>query len=225
MKILQTFLLILVSSLGSLALQDLSKKTLVFPEESNAAHVVLRPARQQPLTSFTVCLKSYTDLSRAYSLFSYATKMSDNELLVFKPKPNQYSLYVGGSVVTFSVADNPAAKPRWEHICVSWESITGIVDLWLNGNSLPRKGMKKGYTISPEASIILGQEQDSVGGGFDINQSFVGEVMDVYMWGRVLSSDELGVVQNGGRLSNYLIDWQSLIYQINGYSVVKPFRK
>ncbi|XP_015280437.1 PREDICTED: serum amyloid P-component-like [Gekko japonicus] len=201
---------------------DLKQKTLVFPEASNTAHVVLRPARQQPLTSFTVCLRSYTDLSRAHSLFSYATRTVDNELLVFKPKPNQYSLYVGGSVVTFSVADNPVPKPLWEHICVSWESVTGIAELWLNGVSLPRKGMKRGYTIGPEASIVLGQEQDSFGGGFDTNQSFIGELMDVSMWDRVLSSDELVVIQNSGRLSNYLIDWQSLNYEIKGYVVVKP---
>ncbi|KAL8184364.1 UNVERIFIED_CONTAM: hypothetical protein K2H54_015208 [Gekko kuhli] len=222
MKVLQSFLLVLVSSLGSLALQDLERKTLVFPEASITAYAVLRPARQQPLTSFTVCLRSYTDLSRAHSLFSYATRKADNELLLFKPKTNQYSLYVGGSVVTFSVADNPVPKLLPEHICVSWESATGIIQLWLNGVSLPRKGMKRGYTISPEASIVLGQEQDSFGGGFDINQSFVGEMTDVYMWDRVLSLDELALVQNGGRLSDPLIDWQSLNYEIKGYVVVKP---
>ncbi|XP_077179580.1 mucosal pentraxin-like [Paroedura picta] len=222
MKLLQTFLLIFLSSLGSLAQQDLEKKTVVFPEQSSTAHVVLRPSRQQALTSFTVCLRAFTDLTRAYSLFSYATKKTDNELLVFKPKPNQYSLYVGNSVVTFTVTDRSAPKLQWEHICVSWESVTGIVELWLNGESLPRKGTKKGFTISPDASIVLGQEQDSFGGGFDVNQSFIGEIADVYLWGRVLSADELAIVQNGGRLSNYLIDWRSLNYDIRGYVVVKP---
>nr|XP_056709461.1 serum amyloid P-component-like [Euleptes europaea] len=222
MGILHTFLLVLVGSLGSLALEDLERKALIFPEASNTAHVVLRAARQQSLTSFTVCLRSYTDLNRAYSLFSYATRKSDNELLVFKPKSNQYSLYVGGSVVTFSIADNPVPKPQWEHICVSWESATGIVEFWLNGDHLPRKGVKKGYTIGSEASIVLGQEQDSFGGGFDVNQSFVGEITDVCLWDRVLSSDELALVGNGRRLSNYLVDWRSLNYEIKGYAVVKP---
>ncbi|XP_015280436.1 PREDICTED: serum amyloid P-component [Gekko japonicus] len=222
MKIRQTFLLILVSSLGSLALEDLKQKTLVFPEASNTAHVILRPVRQQPLTNFTVCLRSYTDLSRGHSLFSYATRKAYNELLVYKHKPNQYSLYVGGSMVTFSIADNPVPKPLWEHICVSWESVTGIAELWLNGVSLPRKGMKRGYTIGPEASIVLGQEQDSFGGGFDINESFTGEISDVFMWDRVLSSQEVVSVRYGDRLSNYLIDWQSLNYEIKGYVVVKP---
>ncbi|XP_048363257.1 serum amyloid P-component-like [Sphaerodactylus townsendi] len=222
MAILHALLIILVGSLGTLALQDLERKILIFPEATNTAHVVLRATSQQSLTSFTVCLKSYTDLSRAYSLFSYATRKSDNEFLIFKPKPNQYNLYVGGSIVTYSVADNRVPKPQWEHICMSWESATGIVQFWLNGESLPRKGMKKGYTIGSEASIILGQEQDSFGGGFDINQSFVGEIADLYLWGRVLSPEELVLVGNGGHLSDYLIDWRSLNYEIKGYVVVKP---
>ncbi|KAL8184366.1 UNVERIFIED_CONTAM: hypothetical protein K2H54_015222 [Gekko kuhli] len=224
MKIQQSFLLVLVSSLGSLALEDLREKTFIFPEASSTGHVVFRPARQQPLTNFTVCLRSYTDLSRAHSLFSYATRKDDNELLIFKPTSNQISFYVGGSFVTFSVADNPVPKPLWEHICVRWESATGIAELWLNGVSLPRKGMKRGYTISPEASIVLGQEQDSFGGGFDINQSFVGEITDVYMWDRVLSAAEVLLIQYGGHPSDPLIDWQSLNYEIKGYVVVKPSR-
>ncbi|XP_054849677.1 serum amyloid P-component-like [Eublepharis macularius] len=222
MEILHTSLLVLVGLLGSLAQQDLEKKTMIFPEASNTARVVLRTVHQQPLTSFTVCLRAYTDLNRAYSLFSYATKQSDNHILLFKPKSNQYSVYVAGAVVTFSVADNPVPKPQWEHICASWESATGIVELWLNGESLPRKGLKKGHSITPEASIIIGQEQDSYGGGFDVNQSFVGEITDVYMWDRELSPDELALVGSDSRLSNYLIDWKSLNYEIKGYAVVKP---
>ncbi|KAL8184428.1 UNVERIFIED_CONTAM: hypothetical protein K2H54_016759 [Gekko kuhli] len=201
---------------------DLERKAFIFPVESNTAHVVLRPARQQPLTSFTVCLRSYTDLTRAHSLFSYATRKADNELLLFKPNPFQYNLYVGWAVVTFSTADNSVPKPLREHICASWESATGIAELWLNGVRLPRKGMKRGYTIDPEASIVLGQEQDSFGGGFHINQSFVGEMTDVYMWGRMLSPEDQAALQNGGRPSDPLIDWQSLNHEIKGYVVVKP---
>ncbi|NXX63998.1 MPTX protein, partial [Scopus umbretta] len=99
---------------------------------------------EQPLQNFTVCLRSYTDLTRPYSLFSYATKAQDNEILLFKPKPGEYRLYVGGKFVTFHV---PEGHRDWEHVCASWESTTGIAGFWFNGKPWPRKGLQKGYTV------------------------------------------------------------------------------
>ena len=36
--------------------------------------------------------------------------------------------------------------------------------------------------------LVLGQEQDSVGGSFDANQSFIGEMAGVNMWDHVIKS-------------------------------------
>ncbi|KAJ6657046.1 hypothetical protein lerEdw1_003047 [Lerista edwardsae] len=221
MEVLPT-LLLLVGLLGSLAQEDLQGKTFIFPAASNTAQVVLRAAPEKPLTSFTVCLRHATDLTRGHSLFSYNTKKQDNELLLYKPNANQYDFYVGGTSVTFKAPEKEILRPGEAHVCASWESTTGIAELWLDGKPSPRKGLKRGYAIGQEASIVLGQEQDSFGGGFDVNQSFVGEISDVYMWERVLTPDEVALVRNDGVLSGYLIDWRSLDYEAKGYVVVKP---
>ncbi|XP_053134316.1 C-reactive protein-like [Hemicordylus capensis] len=225
MGTLHTFLLILVGLVGSRAQEDLRGKTFVFPETSTTAYVVLKTLQQQqqPLTGFTVCLKFFTDLTRAYGLFSWATKTTHNEILIFRPKPTETRLYVGSTSVSFTVPSKQGAGASEEKLCMSWESSTGLVEFWLDGKPFPRKGLKKGYSISPEASVILGQEQDSFGGSFHINQSFVGELRDLYMWDRVLTADEIGLTWNDGTLSNYLINWRSLQYDIKGYVVVKPF--
>lgn len=222
METLHPFLLVLVGLLGSFAKEDLQKKSFVFPVASNSANVVLKDTPKQPLTSLTLCLTYDTDLTRTYSLFSWASKKNDNEFLLYKPKPNQYRLYIGGDSVIFSVPETQSMRPGGERICVSWESATGIVEFWLDGIPLPRKGLKKGYSISPEASILLGQEQDSFGGSFDVNQSFVGEISDVYMWDRVLTPNEVGQIRNDHIASNPLINWKSLDYVAKDYVVVKP---
>ncbi|XP_053225352.1 serum amyloid P-component-like [Podarcis raffonei] len=225
MEILHSSLVILACLLGSLAQEDLQTKVFIFPASSNTAAVVLNASFQDPLTSVTVCLRSYTLLNRNYGLFSYATRKSDNELLIFKPKLNQYNFYVGGTSVTFSVPERMTSGPQWEHICMSWESATGLVEFWLDGQPLPRMGMKKGYSIGTGGSLLLAQDQDSVGGGFDINQSFTGELTDVYMWDRVLTPDEVLLIRNGGTLSKCILNWRSLSYQMKGYVVVKPSLK
>ncbi|NXJ99768.1 MPTX protein, partial [Corythaixoides concolor] len=167
---------------------DLEYQVFVFPQETKASHVLVRAKPEKPLQNFTVCLRSYTDLTRPHSLFSYATKAQDNEILLFKPKPGEYRFYVGGRYVSFSIPNSIAES---EHVCAGWESTTGIVGFWFNGKPWPRKGLQRGYTVGAEAAIVLGQEQDTFGGGFDAQQSFVGEISDVYMWDTGLTNSEV----------------------------------
>uniref|UniRef100_A0A8D2JBM5 Pentraxin family member n=1 Tax=Varanus komodoensis TaxID=61221 RepID=A0A8D2JBM5_VARKO len=188
---------------------NLQKMVFIFPETSSTAAVVLKTPIPQPLTKFTL-------------LFSYSTRSRDNDLLLFKPAPNQYTLYLDNASVSFTIPGKQVHEPSWEHICVSWESATGVVELWLDGKPLPRMSLRKGYSVGTEASIILGQDQDSFGAGFESQQSFVGELKDVYMWDRVLSAQEMSLVCSGQVLSNYLINWQALSYEIKGYVVLKP---
>uniref|UniRef100_F6Z592 Pentraxin family member n=1 Tax=Equus caballus TaxID=9796 RepID=F6Z592_HORSE len=194
---------------------DLRGKVFIFPEESATAYVSLIPRVKKPLKSFTLCLKAFTDLTRPYSLFSYSTKVKDNELLLFVNKIGQYTLYIGNTGVTFKAPPSPYAPI---HVCASWESASGIAELWVDGKPMGRKGVRKGYSVGAEAKIILGQEQDSFGGRFDAKQSFVGEIWDVSLWDHVLSLKEMCASCYSGNLLN----WQSLIYGSNGYVVTKP---
>ncbi|XP_047561481.1 serum amyloid P-component isoform X1 [Lutra lutra] len=211
---------VLASLLGAFAGTDLRGKVFVFPQESSTDHVTLTPKMEKPLKSFTLCFRAYSDLSRAHSLFSYNARGKDNEILVFKERVGEYSLHIGKTKVTFRVAEvflSPA------HICVTWESSTGIAEFWVNGKPLVKKGLKQGYSVATQPKIILGQEQDSYGGGFDVNQSFVGEIGDLYMWDSVLSTQQILSVQQGSYLLDpNVLDWSALDYESQGYVVIKP---
>ena len=190
-------------------------KVFIFPEQSDTAHVTLIPRVRKPLRSFTLCLKAFTDLTRTYSLFSYSTKSKDNELLLFASKKGEYELYIGNTKVAFKV---PQLRHGPVHLCVRWESVSGIAELWVNSKPVGRKGLRRGYTLGGHAKIILGQEQDSFGGSFDAKQSFVGEIWDVYLWDHVVSLKNLCSTCYIGNILN----WRALTYQAKGYVVVKP---
>ncbi|XP_070622465.1 serum amyloid P-component-like [Erythrolamprus reginae] len=221
MVLLPSLLLILACLPGSFGQTDLWNKVFVFPTPSTTAAVDLHVSNQEPLTQLTVCLRYYTLLARPYGLFSYATRSSDNDFLIYKAQPNEFSVYVGGSVQTFKVAQEE--KPSWKHICVSWDSTKGLVQLWVNGEPLPRVGLRKGYTINPGGSLVLGQDQDNVGGGFDINQSFVGEISDVNMWARVLSPAEVRWSKDRIEFAGPLINWRSIKYAVKGQVFLEDF--
>uniref|UniRef100_H0VFC7 Pentraxin family member n=1 Tax=Cavia porcellus TaxID=10141 RepID=H0VFC7_CAVPO len=180
---------------------DLDKKVFVFPRESSSDHVNLITKLETPL------------------LFSYNTPGKDNELLIYKEKLGEYSLYIGGTKVTARVPEEILAPV---HICTSWESSSGIAEFWINGKPLVKKGLKRGYSVAAHPKIILGQEQDSYGGKFDRGQSFLGEIGDVYMWDSVLSPDDVQAVYYGSYVNGSILNWQALNYELNDYVIIKP---
>ncbi|XP_050785926.1 mucosal pentraxin-like [Gopherus flavomarginatus] len=222
MEKLQLWFLILAGLSGALTQSDLYGQVFVFPKESADAHVILNMNNSGPLQTVTVCLRYFTDLTRPYSLFSYATRARDNEILLFKEKPGELRLFVGGEVVTFKVPEGTGTSTEWVHVCASWESATGIAELWVNGSPLPRKGLKKGYSVSNQGVIVLGQEQDSFGGGFDAKQSFTGEIADVYMWDHATPTAVMQAANDDSQLPTSIVGWGNLHYQIKGYVVLKP---
>ena len=56
---------------------------------------------------------------------------------------------------------------KWHHICQSWENKGGSWKLYKDGVVASQgTGLKTGHVIMPGGCITLGQEQDSLGGGF-----------------------------------------------------------
>ncbi|NWT19631.1 MPTX protein, partial [Vireo altiloquus] len=198
---------------------DLVHSAFVFPQESQSSYVQVKVNLEQPLNNFTVCLRSFTDLTRPCSLFSYATRNQSNEILLFKPKPGQYEFHVGGKFLFFKVPKNLGES---EHVCASWESSTGIVSFWFNGKRWPRRGLQKGYVVGVPASIVLGQEQGSFGGGFDVEQSFVGEISSVFMWDVGISDSEASGAMHDQCGTTPLFGWGNFPYEIVGEVYLKP---
>ncbi|XP_020833395.1 C-reactive protein-like isoform X1 [Phascolarctos cinereus] len=211
--------LVIVSLSNALAQTDLSGKAFVFPLESEDSYVTLIPLLEKSLKAFTMCLKVYTDLSRACSLFSYATESNYNEILLFKRRVGTYAFQVGDKEVEFKV---PETVPAPMHFCATWESESGIAELWVDGKPMVRKALKQGYSVGVKSKIILGQEQDSFGGGFQKTQSLVGDIGDVFMWDFVLLPGEINTVYLGGTFSPNFLDWRGLKFEKKGYVVIKP---
>ncbi|XP_018415276.1 PREDICTED: C-reactive protein [Nanorana parkeri] len=196
----------------------MSDKVFLFPTPSNSAHVILKPEMRKSLQKFSVCLRSNTELTRGYGLFSLAVSGGDNSFLIFPQPSNVYSMTVLQEEILLKTDHVSLA---WKHICATWDSTTGEFQLWVNGKLYPKRVLKKGFTIQAQTSIVLGQDQDSFGGAFDINQSFVGEISDVHMWDYVLTPEEIEGVMSGHVKGNH-INWNSLNYEIKGNVLIRP---
>ncbi|KAM9309823.1 C-reactive protein-like [Pholidichthys leucotaenia] len=193
--------------------QDLSGKMFTFPQQTKTAHVKLIPSTQD-FSKVTVCHRSFTDLTRSHVLFSLATPANSNAFLTFwDGSKKNMQCHIKDNTAEFGGRDY---KPNmWHSICTTWDSVSGLTQLWFDGLPSIKKFTSAGANIKGSTVIILGQEQDSHGGGFDISQSFVGMMSDVHMWDYILSPCEIqNYVDDLSFTAGNVINWRALEFQI-----------
>ncbi|KAI5762066.1 PTX4 [Gulo gulo luscus] len=174
---------------------------LVFPNASIQNVAFLSPGFPWGLRALSVCSWVRTASGRLGTLLSYATEENDNKLV----------LHGGGNslapgAIHFVIGDpafrelplQPLLDGRWHHVCVIWTSILGRY--WLHvDRRLAATGshFRAGYEIPAGGSLVLGQEQDSVGGGFDSSEAFVGSLAGLAIWDRALVPGEVAKLATG----------------------------
>ncbi|KAM8746660.1 sushi, von Willebrand factor type A, EGF and pentraxin domain-containing protein 1 isoform 1-T1 [Acanthopagrus schlegelii] len=122
---------------------------------------------------------------------SYAVEGSDNAFLLIDY--NGWVLYVNGKE---RITDCPAVNTGlWYHIGVSWRSWDGDWRIYINGKpSDGGKGLSVGTTIPGGGALVLGQDQDQRGEGFNPVESFVGSISQLNIWDRVLTPQQIKVL-------------------------------
>ncbi|XP_055512081.1 mucosal pentraxin-like [Leucoraja erinacea] len=204
---------------GSDAGAGMYGKSVVFPAKTSNSFVMLRTPDFSSLSAFTLCFRAASEATRSYSLFSYATDSDANELLLWQHSKIELRVEFRSHKSVFILSE---MNSLLRHICVTWESQEGAVTVWVNGRRSVRKVGGKGWVIKGLGQFILGQDQDSVGGGFDASQSFVGEISDVHLWDHVLQSNKIKNVSQGClRKGGNIIDWGSTHYTFDGIVEIK----
>uniref|UniRef100_A0A672J4U4 Pentraxin family member n=1 Tax=Salarias fasciatus TaxID=181472 RepID=A0A672J4U4_SALFA len=199
---------------------DLSEKMFTFPVQNNRAHVTLITTKQEFRPVCRIC-RSFTDIGRVHSLFSMSTSGSFNTFLIlWDESDEEMEVHVMNQKSEFRGLDY---KPNmWHSICTTWDSATGLVQLWFNGRPTVLNSQPRGNTAGT-LMIILGQEQDAHSGGLDINQAFVGMMSDVHMWDYVLSSCEIqSYVDELNFTPGNVLNWKALEFEITDKVLVEP---
>jgi len=124
--------------------------------------------------------------------FSYAVPGSDDEFTVFNYR--DFRIYRGSSSTPRTrISANDGA---WHHIAVTWRGSDGATKIYKDGNPVWNGTLAAGTTITSGGSLVLGQEQDSVGGGFNNREDFVGLLDEVAVYNEVLDDSEILAIYN-----------------------------
>ena len=86
--------------------------------------------------------------------------------------------------------------------------------IWIENHQIPAGG-----------TVVIGQDQDTVGGGFQTADSFgPGEVTEVNLWSRVLSASDITAQYANCHITKVGLMhwWEQFKDGVSGVTVVKP---
>ncbi|KXJ15390.1 Neuronal pentraxin-2 [Exaiptasia diaphana] len=161
------------------------------------------------MAKLTVCLWTMTSKTDSV-LISYAVPGNDNEIILINLPTKTLHVYIGGASWDSGIR---VTDGHWHHICATWDNSAGQAVLYIDGVRRAQGSLEKGNVTKSGGSLIIGQEQDKVGGGFDISQSFVGELTEINIWNRVLGPKEISAMSKNREIaaSGNVLTWSDVI--------------
>ncbi|KAL0970174.1 hypothetical protein UPYG_G00238360 [Umbra pygmaea] len=153
---------------------------------------------------------------------SYAVEGSDNAFLLIDY--NGWVLYINGKE---RITDCPAVNTgQWHHIGVSWRSWDGDWRVYINGNpSDGGKGLSVGTIIPGGGALVLGQDQDQRGEGFNPVESFVGSLSQLHIWDRVLDPQQIKILASTcprKEIRGNVLAWPDFLNGVVGTVKINP---
>jgi prepilin-type N-terminal cleavage/methylation domain-containing protein len=109
------------------------------------------------------------------TFLSYATAGSPDEFYVWNPA--DLTVRVHGR--EYATGINTQADGDSHRYTVLWDSSTGRLDVLKDGVVAKTiTGVAQGYQIPGDGKLVLAQDQDSLGGGFDPKDAFHGQILN-----------------------------------------------
>jgi len=132
------------------------------------------------------------------SLFSYASSYHCNNFLITRPN-NIMVVKDGGRSCpgeNCTILSGNLIDDKWHFLAVSWRKSDGRLRYWIDGDGNDADPIGEGNYLAPDGSLVFGQEQDRVGGDFEINQAYSGLIDDVRIYKRTLTDEKIGVLMS-----------------------------
>ncbi len=144
-------------------------------------------------TQFTIEMQfSLSTASVQHTFLSYAVSGVDNEVYLRTGTDGSLSLSVKGTSVSSTAVNFNTLVGSTNTLTVTWDNATGAWQFFLNGSSFASgTGLQTGATLTSGGALILGHDQDSVGGGFQSNQAFKGTLFDARIFNDVRTATEI----------------------------------
>jgi len=139
------------------------------------------------LTDFSLAVWFKTTKTGQQSIISGANSTQDNEWLLYVANSTTIAPYLKGTSRSYIVSN--IADGAWHHIVWVRDGTTEY--LYLDNTLVGTNTVVGGALQIDPNGLWIGSEQDSLGGGWDPNQEFKGEIDEVMIYARALDEDDV----------------------------------
>ncbi|XP_076181652.1 sushi, von Willebrand factor type A, EGF and pentraxin domain-containing protein 1 isoform X2 [Ptiloglossa arizonensis] len=167
---------------------ELSSDYVMHFTKSGTTDYVSMKGGAMNLLELTTCLWLQSKDTFNYgTVLSYATRYYDNAFTL--TDYNGLVIYINGQKVVTDIKVNDG---YWHFVCVTWESENGSWNAFMdgflrdNGTRLARRTIVQG-----NGTLVIGQEQDRIGGGFSELESYLGKLTLLDIWSTVLTAADV----------------------------------
>ena len=169
-------------------------------------------------SEFTVEIAFATESTELLVLTSYAGSAQNDLNLELRSDGTIKAILEGGEVIGSSGFDYNLLRDGSIHnIALSWDNTNGSWAIHVDGFVTDSgSGLRTGNTLNGSAGagvLVFGQEQDTVGGGFNSSQIFSGTLYDIRIWDEARSTAEIALnyqhkFDSGSLPSGLIANWQ-----------------
>jgi len=101
---------------------------------------------------------------------------------------NNVRIYVGNASVD---TGELLSSDQWHHIAFTWNGVHGRYDLYKDGDLASTGTISAGHSFVSGGTLVFAEDQDSVGGGFDPTQAYIGKIDDVRIWNVIRTQNQI----------------------------------
>ncbi|XP_010218408.1 PREDICTED: neuronal pentraxin receptor [Tinamus guttatus] len=188
---------------------------VTIPVQNNYMYARMKKTLPE-LYAFTICMWLKSKASGGLGTpFSYSVPGQANEIVLLEWGTNPLELLINDKVAQLPLSLKDKA---WHHICVAWTTRDGKWAAYQDGTQRgASENLASWHAIKPQGVIILGQEQDTLGGRFDATQAFVGEIAQFGIWDHMLAPADIQAMANcTSRLQGNVIQWDDQAVEVFG---------
>ncbi|MBI1923309.1 T9SS type A sorting domain-containing protein [Candidatus Poribacteria bacterium] len=171
-------------------------RTLLFDAPLTGV-VSVNPGQNFPSTAITAAfwMKTPPGTTQQGTPISYAASSTVTNAFTLLNYTNFQFFVAGQGSVSTGVSANDG---NWHHIAVTWKSSNGQFEIYKDSVLAGNGTVASGLSIGGGGVLVFGQEQDTLGGGFQLNEAFLGSLDDIAIWNRVLSASEIQATMKDG---------------------------
>ncbi|KAL7850435.1 hypothetical protein SRHO_G00197840 [Serrasalmus rhombeus] len=194
---------------------------LSFPMRSSSMYAVVKHSLPA-LHALTLCMWLRPAQSILGTAVSYAVPEQSHELVLQQLVHGPIEFIINNEVAQFTLNLTVGV---WQHVCVSWNRRAGVWHTYLGGKLKGEgKDLATRHSIRPGGTLVLGQEQSSMGGlRFVASRAWIGDLSQFNIWDRLLTHAELNALAHcsTGMLGN-VVPWNSREMEVFGGVTKQP---